>query len=90
MKTASPDLPGQAGESTHILITMSYEDLMNDLSEASPNSAGYRARSSPAAGSTTVTAGAGASAVRLGVSRAPDQLDVGEQFPRLGRHGLRQ
>jgi hypothetical protein len=34
LKTASPDLPGQAGESTHILITMSYEDLMRDLSEA--------------------------------------------------------
>jgi hypothetical protein len=34
MKTASPDLPSQAGESTHILITMSYEDLMRDLSEA--------------------------------------------------------
>ncbi|MEU3621799.1 HNH endonuclease [Amycolatopsis coloradensis] len=34
LKTASPDLPGQAGESTQILITMSYEDLMRDLGQA--------------------------------------------------------
>lgn len=40
MKTASPDLPSQAGESTHILITMSYEDLMRDLGEAQLELAG--------------------------------------------------
>ncbi|WP_410661131.1 DUF222 domain-containing protein [Amycolatopsis sp. lyj-112] len=34
LKTASPDLPGQAGESTQILITMSYDDLMNELGTA--------------------------------------------------------
>ncbi|WP_410665230.1 DUF222 domain-containing protein [Amycolatopsis sp. lyj-84] len=34
LKTTSRNLPGQAGEATHILITMSYEDLTNDLGEA--------------------------------------------------------
>ncbi len=34
LKTASPELPGQAGESTQILITMSYDDLVNDLGQA--------------------------------------------------------
>ncbi|MFC3456119.1 DUF222 domain-containing protein, partial [Amycolatopsis speibonae] len=34
LKTTSRNLPGQAGEATHILITMSYEDLINDLGEA--------------------------------------------------------
>ncbi|GAB3711246.1 HNH endonuclease signature motif containing protein [Amycolatopsis oliviviridis] len=34
LKTTSRNLPGQAGEATHILVTMSYEDLINDLGEA--------------------------------------------------------
>ncbi|MEU3628257.1 HNH endonuclease [Amycolatopsis coloradensis] len=33
LKTASPDLPGQAGESTQILVTMAYEDLMNEVGD---------------------------------------------------------
>ncbi len=34
LKTTSRNLPGQAGEATHILVTMSYEDLISDLGEA--------------------------------------------------------
>ncbi len=33
LKTASPDLPGQAGESTQILVTMDYDDLMNEVGD---------------------------------------------------------
>ncbi len=34
LKTTSRNLPGQAGEATHILVTMSYEDLIRDIGEA--------------------------------------------------------
>ncbi len=34
LKTSSRNLPGQAGEATHILITMSYNDLIRDIGEA--------------------------------------------------------
>ncbi|MEV6907676.1 DUF222 domain-containing protein [Amycolatopsis sp. NPDC051071] len=34
LKTSSRNLPGQAAESTHILVTMSYEDLIKDLGQA--------------------------------------------------------
>ncbi|WP_410659012.1 DUF222 domain-containing protein [Amycolatopsis sp. lyj-112] len=34
LKTTSRNLPGQAGEATHILVTMSYEDLISDLGTA--------------------------------------------------------
>ncbi|WP_410657278.1 DUF222 domain-containing protein [Amycolatopsis sp. lyj-112] len=34
LKTTSRNLPGQAGEATHILVTMSYEDLISDLGAA--------------------------------------------------------
>ncbi|WP_340683563.1 DUF222 domain-containing protein [Amycolatopsis coloradensis] len=34
LKTTSWNLPGQAGEATHILVTMSYDDLIRDLGEA--------------------------------------------------------
>ncbi|SFH56942.1 hypothetical protein SAMN04489731_10544 [Amycolatopsis regifaucium] len=33
LKTTNRNLPGQAGEVTHILATMSYEDLISDLDE---------------------------------------------------------
>ncbi|WP_181774573.1 HNH endonuclease signature motif containing protein [Amycolatopsis pittospori] len=33
MKTASPDIPSQAGESTQILVTMAYDDLMNEVGD---------------------------------------------------------
>ncbi len=33
LKTASPDLPGQTGEPTQILVTMAYEDLMNEVGD---------------------------------------------------------
>ncbi|HET6288205.1 MAG TPA: hypothetical protein VFG15_15835 [Amycolatopsis sp.] len=33
-KTTSRNLPGQAGEATHILVTMSYDDLIRDIGEA--------------------------------------------------------
>ncbi|WET78754.1 DUF222 domain-containing protein [Amycolatopsis sp. QT-25] len=34
LKTTSRNLPGQADEATHILVTMSYDDLIRDLGEA--------------------------------------------------------
>jgi hypothetical protein len=34
MLTSSPDLPSQAGDSTHILVTMSYEQLLSGLGMA--------------------------------------------------------
>ncbi|MFI9452291.1 DUF222 domain-containing protein [Amycolatopsis sp. NPDC052450] len=34
LKTTSRNLPGQAGEATHILVTMSYDDLIRDIGEA--------------------------------------------------------